>query len=283
MIDERADVDPGAELGADVEIGPWSVIGPGVVVGDGCRIGPHAIVRGPTVLGRRNRIFQFATVGEDTPALSAYGGEPTTLTLGDDNVIREGVTIHRGMLQDRGATLIGNNNLFMAYVHVGHDCEVGDHVIMANNASLAGHVSVGDHANIGGYSGILQFRSVGAHAHGGGVLIRHQGRSCLRDGGGESRAGRGIEHRGHAPAGHAGIYPQRAASSVSDRVPRWIDGGGSLYGAGRGGCRVGAGPPVRGDGACRRTRHRASATRCGGGLIARGVVRGRREGQTRVN
>ena len=164
MIDERAMVDPDAELGVDVEIGPWSVIGAGVVVGDGCRIGPHAIVRGPTVLGRRNRVFQFATVGEDTPAL-AYGGEPTTLTIGDDNVIREGVTIHRGMLQDRGATVIGNNNLFMAYVHVGHDCEVGDHVIMANNASLAGHVSVGDHANIGGYSGILQFRTVGAHTH----------------------------------------------------------------------------------------------------------------------
>lgn len=164
MIDERAIVDPAAELGVDVEIGPWTLIGPGVVVGDGCRIGPHAIVRGPTVLGRRNRIFQFATVGEDTPAL-AYGGEPTTLTIGDDNVIREGVTIHRGMLQDRGATVIGNNNLFMAYVHVGHDCEVGDHVIMANNASLAGHVSVGDHANIGGYSGILQFRTVGAHTH----------------------------------------------------------------------------------------------------------------------
>ncbi len=164
MIDERAIVDSGAELGADVEIGPWSIIGPGVVVGDGCRIGPHAIVKGPTVLGRRNRIFQFATVGEDTPAL-AYGGEPTTLTIGDDNVIREGVTIHRGMLQDRSATTIGDHNLFMAYVHVGHDCEVGNHVIMANNASLAGHVSVGDHVNIGGYAGILQFRTVGAYSH----------------------------------------------------------------------------------------------------------------------
>ena len=164
VIDARAIVDPSAELGADVEVGPWSVIGPGVVVGDGCHIGPHAIVKGPTVLGRRNRIFQFATIGEDTPAL-AYGGEPTTLTIGDDNVIREGVTIHRGMLQDRSATIIGNHNLFMAYVHVGHDCEVGDHVIMANNASLAGHVSVGDHANIGGYSGILQFRTVGAYTH----------------------------------------------------------------------------------------------------------------------
>ena len=164
LIDPRAIIDPSAAIGDDVEVGPWSIIGPDVTIGDGCRIGPHAIIKGPATLGRRNRVFQFATVGEDTPAL-AYRGEPTTLIMGDDNVVREGVTIHRGMLQDRGATVIGNNNLFMAYVHIGHDCEVGDHVIMANNASLAGHVSVGDHANIGGYTGVLQFRSLGAFTH----------------------------------------------------------------------------------------------------------------------
>lgn len=164
MIDPRAIIDPSAVVGADVEVGPWTMIGPDVTIGDGCRIGPLAIIKGPTVLGKRNQVFQFATVGEDTPAL-AYRGEPTTLIMGDDNVVREGVTIHRGMLQDRGATVIGNNNLFMAYVHIGHDCVVGDHVIMANNASLAGHVSVGDHANFGGYCGVLQFRSVGAFTH----------------------------------------------------------------------------------------------------------------------
>ena len=164
LIDPRAIIDPSAEIGDDVEIGPWSIIGPDVTIGDGCRIGPLAIIKGPSTLGKRNQVYQFATVGEDTPAL-AYSGEPTTLTMGDDNVVREGVTIHRGMLQDRGATVIGSNNLFMAYVHIGHDCEVGDHVIMANNASLAGHVSVGDRANIGGYAGVLQFRSVGAFTH----------------------------------------------------------------------------------------------------------------------
>ena len=164
MIDPRAIVDVGAELGAGVTVGPWSQIGAGVTLGDGCHVGPHAVVKGPTEIGKRNRIFQFASVGEDTPAL-AYGGEPTSLRIGDDNVIREGVTIHRGMLRDRGVTVIGNNNLLMAYVHVGHDCEVGDGVIMANNASLAGHVTVGDGANIGGYAGILQFRTVGAYTH----------------------------------------------------------------------------------------------------------------------
>ena len=164
MIDPRAIVDVGAELGSGVAVGPWSYIGPGVTIDADCHIGPHAIVKGPTEIGKRNRIFQFASVGEDTPAL-AYGGEPTALRIGDDNVIREGVTIHRGMLKDRGVTVIGDNNLLMAYVHVGHDCEVGNRVIMANNASLAGHVTVGDGANIGGYSGIVQFRTVGAHTH----------------------------------------------------------------------------------------------------------------------
>ena len=164
LIDPRAIIDPAADIGSDVEIGPWAIIGPDVTIGDGCRIEPHAIVKGPTTLGKRNHVFQFATVGEDTPAL-AYRGEPTTLIMGDDNVVREGVTIHRGMLQDRGSTVIGSNNLFMAYVHIGHDCVVGNHVIMANNAALAGHVSVGDHANIGGYAAALQFRAVGAFTH----------------------------------------------------------------------------------------------------------------------
>ena len=164
LIDARAIVDPDARLGKDVEVGPWSVIGPGVEIGDGCRIGTHAIVRGPTRMGAGNRVFQFATIGEDTPAL-AYRGEPTVLEIGDDNVFREGVTVHRGMVQGRGKTVVGSNGLFMAYVHIGHDCLVGDHVIMANNASIAGHCTVGDHANFGGYAGVPQFRYVGAHTH----------------------------------------------------------------------------------------------------------------------
>ena len=163
MIDERAIVDPGAVLGRDVSVGPWTIIGPDVVVGDGCEIGPHVILRGPTTLGRGNRIYQFATVGEGSPAF-AYKGEATTLIIGDDNVIREGVTIHRGLATDRSRTVIGNGNLFMAYVHVGHDCVLGDRIVMANNASVAGHVTVGDEAVLSGYVGVPQFRSIGAYS-----------------------------------------------------------------------------------------------------------------------
>ena len=167
-IDQRAIVDPKARLGRNVSVGPWSIVDADVVVGDDCEIGPHVILRGPTVLGRGNRIFQFATVGEGSPAF-AYHGEPTTLTIGDNNVIREGVTIHRGLATDRSRTVIGNDNLFMAYVHIGHDCVLGDRIVMANNASVAGHVSVGDEAVISGYAGVPQFRSIGAYSFLGGL------------------------------------------------------------------------------------------------------------------
>ena len=170
MIDPRAIVDPSAIIGEDVSIGPWTIIGANVEIGSGCRIASHVIVKGPTRIGRNNRIYQFSSVGEDTPAL-VYKGEPTTLSIGDDNVIREGVTVHRGTLQGQGRTVIGNDNLLMAYVHVGHDCTLGDHIIMANNASVSGHVKVGDFANFGGYAGIPQYRSVGAHAHIGGMSL----------------------------------------------------------------------------------------------------------------
>jgi len=170
VIDPRAIIDPLARIGEGVEIGPWTVIGPHVEIGDGTRVAPHVIVKGPTRIGRDNRIFQFATVGEDTPAI-VYKGEPTTLEIGDGNVIREGVTIHRGTVQDTGTTIIGDHNLLMAYVHVGHDCVLGSHIVMANNASASGHVRIGDWANIGGYAGIPQFRSVGAHSHIGGMSL----------------------------------------------------------------------------------------------------------------
>ena len=150
-------------MGANVSIGPWSVVGPDVVLGDDCEVGPHVILRGPTTLGRGNRIYQFATVGEGSPAF-AYQNEPTTLTIGDNNVIREGVTIHRGLATDRSTTVIGSDNLFMAYVHIGHDCVIGDRIVMANNASVAGHVTVGDEAVLSGYVGVPQFRSIGAYA-----------------------------------------------------------------------------------------------------------------------
>ena len=165
MIDGRAIVDPTAKLGANVSIGPWTTVGPNVEIGDDTVVASHVVLKGPTKIGTGVRIFQFATVGEDTPAF-AYDGEETYLTVGDNTVIREGVTIHRGMNRGGiGRTEVGANCLLMAYVHIGHDCIVGDHVVMANNASVAGHVVVGDHANFGGYSGVAQFRAVGAHAH----------------------------------------------------------------------------------------------------------------------
>jgi UDP-N-acetylglucosamine acyltransferase len=122
------------------------------------------VLKGPTRLGQRNRIFQFSSIGEDTPDMS-YQGEPTTLEIGADNVFREGVTIHRGTVKDQGRTVIGNHCLLMPYVHVAHDCVLGDHVILANNAAVSGHVRVGDHANFGGFAGVAQYRRVGAHTH----------------------------------------------------------------------------------------------------------------------
>ena len=140
MIHASAIVDPSAKLGVGVRIGPWSIIGPGVELADNVDVASHVIIKGPCRIGEGVKIYQFASVGEDTPAL-AYAGEASTLKIGAHTIIREGVTIHRGM--DKGGigrTEVGSHCLLMAYVHVGHDCIVGDHVIMANNASLAGHV-----------------------------------------------------------------------------------------------------------------------------------------------
>ena len=170
MIDPRAIIDPSANIGANVQIGPWTIVGADVEVGDDTWIASHVVLKGPTRIGKRNRIYQFATIGEDTPALS-YQGEQTRLEIGDDNVFREGVTIHRGTEKDRGETRIGNHCLLMAYVHVGHDCVLGDHVIMANNAAVSGHCMVGDHANFGGYAGVPQHRNVGAYAHIAGMSL----------------------------------------------------------------------------------------------------------------
>ena len=132
-------------------------------IGPGCRIESHVVIKGPTKMGRNNRVYQFSTLGEDTPDLK-YRGEPTTLTIGDNNIFREGVTIHRGTVQDRGDTQIGDNNLLMAYVHVGHDSLVGNNCILVNNAALAGHVVIHDWAILGGYTLVHQFCHVGQHA-----------------------------------------------------------------------------------------------------------------------
>lgn len=163
MIDSKAIIDSKAKVGENVSIGPWSIIGPDVQIGDNCEIASHVVIRGPSVIGANNKIYQFSTIGDDTPDLK-YKGEPTKLIIGDHNVIREGVTIHRGTVQDKGETIIGNNNLLMAYAHVGHDSVIGDHVIMVNNSSLAGHVNVGNWAILSGYALIHQYVSIGAHS-----------------------------------------------------------------------------------------------------------------------
>ena len=170
MIHPSAIVDPSARLADDVEVGPFSVIGPDVEIDAGCVIGPHVVIKGPTRIGKRNRIFQFASVGEDCQD-KKYAGEATRLEMGDDNVVRESVTIHRGTIQDRGVTTIGNRNLFMAYSHVGHDCLIGNDCILANQATLAGHVTLGDFAIMGGLSAIHQFANMGEHAMAGGGSI----------------------------------------------------------------------------------------------------------------
>lgn len=162
MIHPNAIIDPSAKIGNNVTVGPWTTIGADVEIGDDCNIASHVVIKGPTVMGSGNSIFQFSTIGDGTPDLK-YKGEPTKLIIGDNNVIREGVTIHRGTVQDRGETIIGNNNLLMAYAHVGHDCVIGDHAILVNNASISGHVYVGDWAILSGYALVHQFVHIGAH------------------------------------------------------------------------------------------------------------------------
>jgi UDP-N-acetylglucosamine acyltransferase len=166
MIHSQAIVDPSARVADDVEVGPWTLIGPEVEVGPGCKIESHVVIKGPTKIGAGNHIYQFSTIGEATPDLK-YRDEPTYLVIGDNNIIRENVTIHRGTVQDRSETTIGNNNLIMAYVHIGHDSVIGNHAILVNNTALAGHVKVGDWAILSGYTLVHQFCKIGAHSFSG--------------------------------------------------------------------------------------------------------------------
>jgi len=162
-IHPTALVDPAAHVAPDAAIGAYSIVGAGVVIGAGTVVGPHVVVTGRTIIGMRNRIFQFASIG-DVPQDRKYGGEPTTTTIGDDNVFREYVSIHAGTAQDRGDTKIGNGNLFLAYTHVAHDCVVGNFTTFSNNAQIAGHVRIDDWVVMGAYSGVHQFGRIGAHA-----------------------------------------------------------------------------------------------------------------------
>jgi len=167
LIDPSAKIDPSVELADDVSVGPWSIIGPNVKIGKGTQVGSHVVISCNTVIGENNKIFQFASVGED-PADKKFQGEETWLEIGDDNILREGVTLHRGTGVGGGRTLVGNDNLLMPYVHIAHDCMVGSHTVFANNVGISGHVEVADWAILGGYAGVNQFLKIGAHAMIGG-------------------------------------------------------------------------------------------------------------------
>lgn len=163
MIHPSAIIDPSARLDSTVEVGPFTVIGPDVEIGPGTRIGSHVVVKGITRIGANNRIFQFASVGEDCQD-KKYRGEPTRLEIGDDNIIREYCSIHRGTAQDQALTRVGSRNLFMTSVHIAHDCMLGDDIIIATGSGVSGHVEIGNGVILGGMTGVHQFCKIGAYA-----------------------------------------------------------------------------------------------------------------------
>jgi UDP-N-acetylglucosamine acyltransferase len=163
LIDDRAVIDPAAEIGNNVSIGPYSVIGPNVSIGDDCWIGPHVVIRGPTKIGQSNRIYQFSSIGDDPQDKKFTGNEQSTLEIGNGNLIREYCSINRGTEEGGGKTAIGDDNWIMAYVHIAHDCLVGNGVVFANNTTLAGHVTIDDFVILGGFTGVHQFCHIGKH------------------------------------------------------------------------------------------------------------------------
>jgi len=170
-VHPTAIVTPGAKLHPTVEVGPYAVIGPRVEIGAGTTVGPHAVIEGSTRLGERNKVFQFASVGAQPQDLK-YAGEDSALEIGDENLIREFTTLHKGTTGGGGVTRIGNGNLFMAYAHVAHDCQVGNGCVLANAATLGGHVEVGDHVILGGLAAVHQFTRIGKHAFvAGGAMV----------------------------------------------------------------------------------------------------------------
>ncbi|MET1254719.1 acyl-ACP--UDP-N-acetylglucosamine O-acyltransferase [Aliikangiella maris] len=163
MIHPSAVIHPSAKLADDVSVGAFSIIDENVQIDSGTVVGPHVVINGHTKIGKNNHFYQFSSIGEANQD-KKYRGEPTLTTIGDGNIIREACTIHRGTVQDRGETTIGNNNLLMAYTHIAHDCVLGNDIVIANSSNLAGHVHVGDFAILGGFSGIHQFVHIGQHA-----------------------------------------------------------------------------------------------------------------------
>lgn len=203
MIHPTAIIDPSAKLGANVKVGAYTVIGANVEIGDSCDIRSHVVINGPTTIGSNNTIYQFASVGEECQD-KKYAGEATRLVMGDNNIVREGCTIHRGTVQDEGVTSIGSDNLFMAYVHVAHDCRVGSHCIFANSATVAGHVYVDDFVILGGGTMVHQFCKIGAHSMsaGGSIVLRDIPAFVMASGQSASAFGlnsEGLKRRGFSP------------------------------------------------------------------------------------
>lgn len=174
MIHQTAIIDSTAVIADDVTIGAYSIIGPNVEIGSGCVIESHVVIKGPSKIGKNNKIYQFSSIGED-PQDKKYADEPTVLEIGDNNLIRENVTINRGTVQGGGITKIGDNNWIMAYVHIAHDCIIGNDNILANNATLAGHVLIDDFVILGGFTLISQFNEMGSYSFSamGSVISRH--------------------------------------------------------------------------------------------------------------
>ncbi len=207
-IHQTALVDPAAEIADDVEIGAFSIVGPKVKIGPGSWIGPHVVVTGRTTIGKNTRIFQFSSIGEE-PQDKKYAGEDTELIIGDNNTIRELCTISRGTIQGEGKTIIGNNNWIMACVHIAHDCHLGDEIVMANNASLAGHVTVGNWAILSGYSLIHQFCIVGEHSFTSFASHVNQSIPPYVTVSGEKAKARGINSEGLKRRGYSGDQIQQ--------------------------------------------------------------------------
>jgi len=178
MIHETAIVHPGAELAADVEIGPYTIVGEGVELASGCHIGPHVVLQGPMRMGPDNRVFQFCSIGE-APQDLKYAGEPTRLEVGSGNTFREYTTVNRGTVEGGGVTVIGNDNLFMGYTHIAHDCRIGDNVVFSNAAQIGGHVEIGDYAILGGFTNVHQFTQIGEHCFTGMATVIASGLQVL--------------------------------------------------------------------------------------------------------
>lgn len=203
MIHPTAIVDSSAELAPDISVGPWTRIGPGVTIGSGCKIGSHVVIEGPTTIGSNCEIFQFASIGAPCQDLK-YRNEPTTLEIGNNNIFREHVTVHRGTVQGLGTTRIGHGNLLMVGVHIAHDCDIGNKNIFANTTGVSGHVVIGDGVILGGMTGVHQFCRIGSYAMTAGCsLVVKDIPACVMVGGNPASAHgmnfEGMRRRGWSP------------------------------------------------------------------------------------